>query len=114
MDGQSAAQPGKKNLQADPGQPEAAAQAVAAPAIMRNEEIKISLSQAAATPLLCATSRMNYGPHADAAVSAAAERAAALRCLGDALHRRARQLRSGELVIPSETSGTVSRGSRAR
>jgi len=59
----------KKNLQADPGQPEAVrAGQIAGAAIARNEEIKsFAFPKRIATPLLSRYEpEMNYGPHADA------------------------------------------------
>ncbi|HEX4079444.1 MAG TPA: Fe2+-dependent dioxygenase [Rhizomicrobium sp.] len=59
----------KKNLQADPAQPEAArAGQIAGAAIARNEEIRnFAFPKRVATPLLSRYEPgMNYGPHADA------------------------------------------------
>jgi PKHD-type hydroxylase len=59
----------KKNLQADPGQPEAARVGqLAGAAIMRNDEIRnFAFPKRLATPLLSRYEPgMNYGPHADA------------------------------------------------
>ena len=59
----------KKNLQADPGQPESQrAGQIAGTAIMRNEEIKnFAFPKRLATPLLSRYEPgMNYGAHADA------------------------------------------------
>ena len=59
----------KKNLQADPAQPEAArAGQIAGAAIARSEEIKnFAFPKRIATPLLSRYEPgMNYGPHADA------------------------------------------------
>jgi PKHD-type hydroxylase len=59
----------KKNLQADPSQPEAArAGQIAGAAIMRNEEVtNFAFPKRVATPLLSRYEPgMTYGPHADA------------------------------------------------
>jgi PKHD-type hydroxylase len=59
----------KKNLQADPGQPEAVRTGqIAGAAIARNEEIRnFAFPKRIATPLLSRYEPgMNYGPHADA------------------------------------------------